>query len=160
MAALTKKETIKYDLEAMSFERKGHVFKVSILDDFILMDIGITDIVKQAVLYAAQKKAVDAIASMGGNEYTDQERQDVMTNVVNAINKGEWRVRSAAKDTVSKATFQKVYNVTELRMLNKIAPQVLTAEQKSILEYADSLEKDAYLEAHPELLAILDKIEA
>ena len=42
--------------------------------------------------------------------------------------------------------------ISELRVLNKIAPQVLTAEQKTILEYADTLEKDAYLEAHPELI--------
>ena len=152
---MAKKETIKYDIDAMSFERKSHVFKVNVLNG--MADVPL--IVKQLCLYAAQKKAVDAIASMGGSEYSDQERQDVMTNVINAINDGQWNVRSERKDTVSKATFQKVYNISELRVLNKIAPQVLTAEQKSILEYADTLEKDAYLEAHPELIDILDKIE-
>lgn len=152
---MAKKETIKYDVDAMSFERKGHVFKVTVLKDVENPPL----IVKQLCLYAAQKKAVDAIASMGGSEYTDTERQDVMQNVVNAINDGQWNVRSERKDTVSKATFQKVYNVAELKVLFKIAPQVLTAEQKSILEYADTLEKDAYLEAHPELMEILDQIE-
>lgn len=158
--AVTKKETIKYDLEKMTFERKGHVFTVSILDDFIKMDIGITDIVRQACLYAVQKKAVDAIASMGGNEYTDQERQDVMQNIVNAINNGEWRVRAATKETVSKATFAKVFNIAELKMLFKIAPQVLTAEQKTMLEWADSKEQDAYLAAHPEIKEFVDKLKA
>ena len=158
--AVTKKETIKYDLEKMTFERKGHVFTVSILDDFIKMDIGITDIVKQTVLYATMKKAVDAIASMGGNEYTDQERQDVMTNVVNTINAGNWRVKGSAKETVSKATFAKVFNIAELKMLAKIAPQVLTAEQKSMLEWADSKEQDNYLEQHPAIKKFVEALHA
>lgn len=158
--AVTKKETIKYDLAEMSFERKGHVFKVTILDDIIKMDIGLQDIVRQAVLYAVQKKAVDAIASMGGNEYTDQERQDVMQNIVNAINNGDWRVRSASKETVSKATFAKVFNIAELKMLAKIAPQVLTAEQKTMLEWADSKEQDNYLEQHPEIKKFVDALKA
>ena len=159
-----KKETIKYDVDSMTFERKSHVFKVTILNDITdkLTECGseMPLIVKQTVLYAVQKKAVDAIASMGGSEYTDQERQDVMQNIVNAINNGEWRVRSASKETVSKATFAKVFNIAELKMLAKIAPQVLTAEQKTMLEWADSKEQDNYLEQHPEIKKFVDALKA
>ena len=161
--ANVKKSRIVLDVEAMTFERKGVTIEFTLakkfFDDCAAMEIPIPETVKRATLHGFNQKCVDAIASMGGSEYTDDERADVMKNVAMNLNNDQWSVRSERKDVVSKATFAKIYNVPELRLLAKIAPMVLTAEQKAILEWADSNEKDLYLSKHPELKDIIAQIE-
>lgn len=150
----TKKTRITYDTEAMTFERSGHVYKVEHDTK------GYPEIIRQCILYAYQKKAVDAIAGKGGKEYTDNERHDIMQNVINALNQGTWNVaRPGGGVKVDKEAAAKVYNVAELRLLQKIMPTLLTAEQKAILAEADELEKEKYLEDHPELAEQIEETE-
>lgn len=160
---MAAKSRITLDTEAMAFERKGETFTFTLAKEFFdkcaAFEIEIPDTLKRATLHGFNQKVVDSIASMGGSEYTDDERTNVMKNVAMNLNNDQWSVRAERKDVVSKATFAKIYNVPELRLLAKIAPMVLTAEQKAILEWADSNEKDLYLSKHPELKDIIAQIE-
>jgi hypothetical protein len=160
MGETIKKSRILLDVDTMSFERKGEIFTFTLAKKFFdvckAAGIEVPDVVPRSCLHGYNQKTVDAVASMGGTEWTEAERTAVMKRVSDNMNAGNWTIKGEARESSNiKAKAAVVYDIPSLKLLQKIGIK-LTTEQSNMLAWAESKEQDLFLSKHPELKAILE----